>query len=475
MISQTFLYQRLVYEVVGSLGKILLLGGPGMGKTTLLNSIYNELKVPKVLVRAAGDAKKRDEAFKQIEEWCKNPSKEVLLIDDLDHIYDERVESLFRDLQENESSSNIIATSGTPSRSLDIRCQVGLNEKPVRRFATASSEQDIRLNPIMIDSRGLTPFAIQWLNPWYPAGWKERAERCVQETLIKAKRDNAQLADYLVDTEEKAQQIVEVSGGHPSLLSAATTRLPRMLLGRLQEIKHHRKHRGASNNSIVDNVELELEHYLFENYSETILRALRWAKYQLLPDVFNSLLKKLSKLAKRQSPESDDLGCETVLSRAGLIRIEDKHYEIPCRVIQKCIEQFYRIEVGTLTGIGTLLHDDKQDRRVELIADVTSGYPGFIRWHKDKESVDIELTLAEWDVIRVLANSSGSLKVSSIANVTGRPETSIRSTLQRLLGKLKLIGLERMIVNLPGQGYLLDRQGYLVSIRPVRSDDALTI
>src|SRR5207302_979310 len=134
MILQPFLYQGLVNEVLGSLGLVLVHGGPWLGKTTFLYHIHYELKHERsdvLLVRAS-----EDNALINIKTWCENP-RGILLIDDLDHVYDRETEKLFRNLPQAEwSGSNkfhIIATSGTPSRALDIY-GFGLNEKPVQRL-----------------------------------------------------------------------------------------------------------------------------------------------------------------------------------------------------------------------------------------------------------------------------------------------------------------------------------------------------
>jgi len=458
--ASVFLFSDELETILGSarsLRKILVFGGPAMGKTTLIEALRDRAGRSCELVRGRrGDL----EVVERIVGWATDPARRDrdLLIDNLDHVFSVDVERALRDLPDvDEGLGRIIATSGTPTKWLE------------KAGAAPPAPARADLNLLVHDSTALNAFHHLWLDPW-GHGWERTTALRVQGALKRAASPEGGEGDFveLVEREGRrafAELLVGTSGGHPALLGAAF----RWLIGRLERQAWRRAHvveltdGEEVSDASPDALREVLEYDLVESQIETIGRAVDWVEAQS-----GDALGELLSMARDGAPR-EVLAERMLLSKAGLVRrsAPSGAWGLPCAAIAQCVlRRHERMPAPSPEAAatppapappppapgraprGVLLEPD--GRVPEMQGTVVWGTGGLRR--------ELALSGASWRILTALAAAPATLvTVPEIAEaIDQESHKAVRSALQRLVSDLRKSGLDGLIVNVRRQGYLYD-------------------
>ncbi len=458
--SGVFVYSEELETILGSarsLRKILVFGGPAMGKTTVLEAVRDRSGRRCELVRGRrGDG----EVVERIVSWATDPARRDhdLLIDNLDHVFSLEVERALRDLPDvDEGLGRIIATSGTPTKWLE------------KQGAPPPAPARADLNLLVHDSTALNAFHHLWLDPW-GHGWERTTALRVRGALGReagAPEGDDPVLEELVDRDGRkayAELLVDVTGGHPALLGAAF----RWLIGRLERQAWRREHATE----LTDGEELPdvspealqevLEYDLSESQLETVGRAVDWVEAQSA-----HALEELVSMARDGAPR-DVVSERTLLSKAGLVRRagDGGGWALPCGVIGTCVlhrhERMPAPQQATPPPSGPQAPPPAPGRApkgVELEPDPrVPDMQGKVVWAAGGARRELALSGASWRILVAISAAAGALvTVPEIAEAIGQEsQKAVRSALQRLVADLRKSGLGGLIVNVRRQGYLYD-------------------
>ena len=450
-----FLYGEELETILGSvrtLRKILVFGGPAMGKTTLIEEVLARSPGAELVRGRGGD----EEIVRRIVTWAQDPARRGrdLLIDNLDHIFSEDVERALRDLPDSDGLGRMIATSGTPTKWLE------------KQGAPPPDPSRGGLNLLVHDSTALNAFHPLWLDPW-PSGWERTIPLRVRGALS---RQAAKFDGALVELEERSSRgafadlLVDLSDGHPALLGAAF----RSLVQRLERHAWRREHGdlldddGAGTTGPLEPEALRepMLEELAESQLEVVGRAVDWVEAQS-----TAAAAELLEMAAGDE-EREVVAERTLLSKAGLLhRSSSGAWRVPGGVIGGCILRRHERMPDPVTTppaasapgrpapIGPLPIgvDLEPDRRVPDMQ-------GQVVWAADAQRQELGLSGASWRILQTLADAGGALV--TVPEIRERIEQdsdkAVRSALQRLQGELRGHGLDGLVVNVRRKGYLFD-------------------
>ncbi|MCP4868689.1 MAG: hypothetical protein GY898_08220 [Proteobacteria bacterium] len=456
--ASVFIYTDELETILGSarsLRKILVFGGPAMGKSTVIEALRDRSGRRCELVRGRrGDP----EVVERIVGWATDPKRRAsdLLIDNLDHVFSEEVERALRDLPDvDEGLGRIIATSGTPTKWLE------------KAGAAPPAPARADLNLLVHDSTALNAFHHLWLDPW-GHGWERTTTLRIQGAIKRAaSEEGGPEFEELAERDGRkayAELLVGSSGGHPSLLGAAF----RWLIGRLERQAWRREHAS----DLTDGEEVDdaspgslrehLEYDLVESQLETIGRAVDWVEAQSA-DALDELV------AMAQSGQERDVVAERMLlSKAGLVRrsVPGGPWGLPCAPISECVlhrhERMPAPQAQQAAPAGVQAPPaapGPAPRGVVLEPDArVPDMQGRVVWSSGGLRRELSLSGASWRILAAIAAAEGALvTVPEIAeSIEQESHKAVRSALQRLVGDLRKSGLDGLIVNVRRQGYLYD-------------------
>lgn len=448
-----FLYSDDLDTILGSvrsLRKILVFGGPAMGKTALLDEVRARCPGGCELVRGRrGD----EQAIQRIVTWADDPPRRGrdLLIDNLDLLFCQEVERAFRNLPDrtDDGLGRIVATSGTPQKWL------------ARQGAPPAHPARARLNTLVHDSTALNAFHPIWLDPW-GAGWRKAALLRVQGSLQKvAEEFGGSLAELGERPSRRtfAEMLVRVSDGHPALLGAGFLWLIRHLERRAWR-RGGAAGRGASAGSEdsraadAGSMEPILASALEESQLETIGRAVDWVAAQSTEGLAELL--DLAATGDRTSPPAE----RALLCKSGLVRGEEPgSWVIAGPVVRRCILRRDERMPGPSAAVAVPRAVPRGEVAVRLDPDLRApDLRGRLSWVASGQARELALTGAPWTILRVLEQAGGELvQVERIREQTGQEsDKAVRSAIQRLTNDLRLRDLDGLIVNVRRKGYLFD-------------------
>lgn len=437
---------------VRSLRKILVFGGPALGKTTLIEAVRDRSPGGCELVRGRRDD---PSIMQRIVTWADDPvrRRRDLLIDNLDHVFSVEVERAFRNLPDrsDDGLGRIIATSGTPHKWLETQ------------GAPPPDPGRARLNTLVHDSTALNAFHHLWLDPWGP-GWRKASTLRVQSAL---KRKLTEFDGALEELSSRAgrrsfgELLVRVSDGHPALLGAAFV----WLIHRLER-QAWRRSEGALDESLdgqplatLEAASLEdvLGRTLVESQLETVGRAVDWIAAQSA----RGLTELIELAADGDRPV---LAERALLARSGLVRRRTSgSWAVAGSVIRECVLRRHERMPGPDAPPAASAAAATEPA---LIADAPALEPdprapdvqGRIVWIVDGRERELALTGASWGILLALRDAGGDLvQVGQIQQRTGQESVkAVRSALQRLMNDLKHSGLDGLVVNVRRKGYLFD-------------------
>ena len=429
--------------------KILLTGGPGIGKSSVIDSLNIRLSkelTPSSVTRiraaemdwpGADGQTGKDRLYK----WLSSPIN-VLLIDDLDHIYNEALEIRFRSLAELTDTTQefrIFATASTPMESQSIGGPLGINE----REATRSTQFR------MVDSTGLSGFKQIYMDVW-KGNWSFRTESAAKDAISVMLSDyrNGEFTDE--DIKEKVNQaaiaVREACGGHPRLFRAAISEIPRIVGPALKSGGASRS--GGEAPCITDFTE-ELVVHILETQSAFVINALEWARFWLGDRSFFDFLAcvKQSKLDVRYFGEAK------WMSAAGIIRREAEHFEYCCKAFELLAQRVTADEAENAEEIIAPTGE------VDLIMDALTGI-GKLQYRDHENSVSLELPPTEWEVISALDEvKKYPVDVATLAEAlhNRHSEPAVRSAINRVQAKCERAGIGWVIRNEVRKGYVFRR------------------
>jgi hypothetical protein len=457
--ASVFIFSEELETILGStrsLRKILVFGGPAMGKTTLLEAVRDRSGRRVEMVRGRrGDA----DVVARIVGWATDPERRGhdLLIDNLDHVFSVEVERALRDLPDvDEGLGRIIATSGTPTKWLE------------KQGAPPPAPARADLNVLVHDSTALNAFHHLWLDPW-GHGWERTTTLRVQGALKRAAGEGDEAHPFLelADREGRkafAELLVVSSGGSPPLLGAAF----RWLIGRLERQAWRRDHAAElTEGDDVPDISPEglrehLEYDLVESQLETIGRMVDWVEAQSV-DALDELLS-----MARDGGEREVLAERMLLSKAGLVRrtAPGGAWSLPCAPIAQCVlRRHERMPAPQVQRASTARvqapppSPGKVPRGVVLEPDPrVPQMQGTVVWGSRGVRRELTVSGASWRILVVLSAAAGALvTVPEIAEgIEQESHKAVRSALQRLVADLRKSGLGGLIVNVRRQGYLYD-------------------
>ncbi len=451
-----FVYGEELETILGSvrsLRKILVFGGPALGKTTLIEAVRDRSPGCE-LVRGRRDD---PSVIERVVTWADDPARRVrdLLVDNLDHVFSVEVERAFRNLPDrsDDGMGRIIATSGTPHKWLET--QGAPPPDPARA----------RLNTLVHDSTALNAFHPLWLDPWGP-GWRKASTLRVQSALKRALAEFDGALEELATRAGRrafAELLVRVSDGHPALLGGGFS----WLLQRLERQAWRRSQ--ADELDSLDGVpaaaleprslEPLLARRLAETQLETVGRAVDWIAAQSA----RGMAELLDLAAGGDRPT---LAERALLSRSGLVRRRSSGgWGVAGSVIRDCVLRRHERMPGPdneapapppatspppapAASDGPVLEPDPRAPDVQ----------GRILWTVDGRQRELALTGASWGILLALRDAGGELvQVERIRERTGQDSVkAVRSALQRLMNDLKHSGLDGLVVNVRRKGYLFD-------------------
>jgi hypothetical protein len=457
--SGPFVYGEDLETILGSvrsLRKILVFGGPALGKTTLIDAVLDRSPGSCELIRGRrGDPS----LVARIASWADDPERRGrdLLIDNLDHVFSVEVERAFRNLPDrsDDGLGRIVATSGTPHKWLE------------KQGAQPPDPGRAALNTLVHDSTALNAFHHLWLDPWGP-GWRKASTLRVQSALKGELEACEGALEELVDRAGRrafAEMLVRVADGHPALLGAGFS----WLVLQLERRAWRRDQTGGPEETGEEDtlvpadpglLEPLLRRELTETQLETIGRGVDWVEAQSR-DAAAELLE-MARDGARQRTVNE----RALLSKSGLVRRDEAGtWGIAGDVIRECIlrrnermpDPDRRRRTAEPPAVAAAPPDGSN--RVALICDPRApDVQGAIHWEADGRPRELALTGASWAILATLAAADGDLvQVPELRERTGQEsEKAVRSALQRLTNDLRHSGLDGLVVNVRRKGYLFD-------------------
>ena len=454
--SGPFVYGEELETILGSvrsLRKILVFGGPALGKTALIEAVRERCAGGCELVRGRRDD---PSIIDRIVGWADDPSRRGrdLLIDNLDHVFSVEVERAFRNLPDrsDDGLGRIIATSGTPHKWLETQ------------GAPPPDPGRARLNTLVHDSTALNAFHHLWLDPWGP-GWRKACTLRVQSALNRKLGEFDGTLQELTTREGRrtfAELLVRVSDGHPALLGAGFA----WLIQRLER-RAWRRSQGVGAGESLDAdlpataapaaLESLLQETLVESQLETVGRAVDWIAAQSA-----RAMGELLDLAADH--DRARLAERALLTRSGIVRRRSSGaWGVAGPVIRECVlrrhermpgpdappaEPAASVSSATAAGVAVKLEPDPR------VPDAR----GRVVWTAGGRERELGLTGASWAILLALRDAGGELvQVPEIQRRTGQESVkAVRSALQRLMNDLKHSGLDDLVVNVRRKGYLFD-------------------
>jgi hypothetical protein len=451
-----FVYGEELETILGSvrsLRKILVFGGPVLGKTTLIGAVRERSPVGCELVRGRRDD---PSIIDRIVTWADDPARRGrdLLIDNLDHVFSVEVERAFRNLPDrsDDGLGRIIATSGTPHKWLETQ------------GAAPPDPGRARLNTLVHDSTALNAFHHLWLAPWGP-GWRKASTLRVQSALHRKLEEFDGALDELctrVGRRTFAELLVRVSDGHPALLGAGFV----WLIQRLERRAWRRSQGAGADESLdadlpatADPAALEalLRATLVESQLETVGRAVDWIAAQSA-----RAMAELQELAA--ADDRSTLAERALLTRSGLVRRRSSGgWGVAGPVIRECVlrrhERMPGPDVPPAEPASSPPPGPRAVVSVKLEPDPrVPEAQGRVLWAAGGRERELALTGASWAILLALQDAQGELvQVPEIQRRTGQESIkAVRSALQRLMNDLKHSGLDGLVVNVRRKGYLFD-------------------
>ncbi len=446
--SFPFLYQHRLNDLIALPEKTIIQAGPGMGKSVFIEKLLEALNrdgVKTLFIK--GSIRNKQEDIKEIIQWCRaEDNKGILLIDNLDHIYDSKLEIEFRNLNSADERI-VIATSCTPTRAHFLGSELpGLNES----FHT---KNPTRLNTTMIGSLGLSSFASLWLSPW-DGLWENKIPIIIQSVLdyharsIATKPDKVQALKIL--NKEKlsiGQHILQISGGHPILLHRTINTFIRKLLSEGTEV--------ATNEyaKYIDTVFSALIPTIIENCSPRIFTELDWAESILPIEVYRTTLKEVI-----QGDPPHHVNGIRVLRQAGILNKKNEKIGFVCKIIREVtVDRLSMLNESDQLPLVSKKETSHGHPKITLQPKTPDSYAGDIIYHiPNQSSKVVTLSPTEWEIIVYLEKNEGSIvTVNELIEIL-KPNSgpSIRSALQRLTGKLTHANIKNLVTNIPRKGYL---------------------
>ncbi len=443
---RVFLHDHLLEKILNAgpdWPRVLVWGGPGLGKTAFLECLRDELMgsselgTPVLILRRAADARER------IRAWTADP-KGVLLIDDLDHLFNNEIEESLRSLpEENTGTWRIIATAG--------------NIDAIEERADWSG------------SPSLNTFHRERLDPW-ERSWQARA--AIKDALERTRgkllqtSDPERLPSFILVPDSPVsdawlETILEVSGGHPALVDSAFE-------GFLNLVKNFPDLRPdliteplSDPRDWQTSIQGYLEDYVVDHGMVGINKAIR---------SFKKNKRKFSHLVRLatgggQAAIIHDAVVRYSLRDSGLVYTshETGRLVIASELIR---QRILAIAEETTprhrkTGRG---HGEAQRIQIKVVASASlPEVRGKLCYETEQhEQGEVALSGGPWRILKCLAEVDGPISVKDLGDGASLgTESATRSTIQRLLRVLRREGISDVLENVRGVGYRLGEEPVL--------------
>jgi len=419
----------------------------GLGKSKLIELLHFRLRAqsqtPAVYLHGGEWERCRSEILETVKEVRADSegSHVHILLDDVDqliyrsiHFKDERLDETITGLlylvsRAASEQTMFIATSGQSQEVLwDLLDQT-------------VSDDEQRRNMIRAFSSFLSSCEAHTLDPW-SFGWDSRLRDMLPELRRTEKLAAAAAADKAC-----GRHLVELTGGHPSLLTPALVELIRILKQQSPTAQEERLRTALESESLSSEDDTLLRGFLEDHLERNGLaplqhniNGLRRSVREDDRDAFEALIA-LATRRTRTLPSR----YRRVLEGAGLVY---RDVEMDCPVIpgELLREEVARhADTTDLGAHGIQLEPDPSEprRRGTLIVRLETGQR------------QVDLQDGQWALLSELYESRPAvLSLSELAARTGQPsETAVRSTLQRLSARLTEADLEGIVDNHYGRGY----------------------
>ncbi len=426
-----------------SLKKYYIHGGRGVGKTRFLK---------KLAERFYPDSKKNNsnylwlsgQMYRKVLNFFEDETKNLnglkhLFIDDLDEFCHLGIQREGSDFEKIISQMDYFFNEKMPD--LGINVIASGSSKPERmQFPSYDKYGNKYQTPPRLFTEFWSIIEMSWdlveLFPWN-YGW----EKDLREKLT---HEYDELSSEVITAWEK--NIIQMTGGHPSLLGPAVTELDR-LVNMIEEIppvesKLILKDSKCSEIDLDDLICQHLENYLVRTSIKYIRRAIRNIMNIDHPD-YHQAFECLKKLAIGEDVEIS-YNIRAILFEEALV-YQDKNtgeYAIPGDLVKEEIRRHCDFSKTIKT-----IHMEPDSREPEQ--------RGFIVSRLGNKDIRVRLFGGPWKIAHILfkeANSIVSLaKIES--KTTLKTESAVRSAIQRLDNKLRENGLINIIENIRGEGY----------------------
>ena len=447
-IEVPFLYRRTlgwISRTRTTLRRLLVFGGRGMGKSTLLKKLRDHMRKSSLepcYIRGADP-----DAAQRLISWAGKPGQ-PLLIDNLDECFGPDVEAALRGLSEEGTGvGRIVATSRTPYQPL--------NEKGV-------FEQDPvnRRRESWEGSTSLSTFCVEWMDPWSPPElWESDMLGAIQIALEAGLRAlptaSGDAGRARPTSGELASWLVDFSGGHPWIVGRAFLRLIQLIEG------------GPELAEVGPRLQAGVEEGLGGALQNHAAFAVAW----LATEDADALAELKDLVAGKDISDRSGL-----IRRAGLAR-----WDTATQSLALVAEVLREPLIQALTTLQAKEGARKETapelktaelRAPELVPD--SSRPeaaGTLRFHREGRWSTVPLKGSAWRLIRLLAEAGGKpvpLEVITEKSGASSPAAA-RSVIQRLRERLDRAGFAELVVNVAKRGYALSED---VLLPPLPRSDA---
>ncbi len=436
---RVFLYEHLIDRILNAgpdWPRIIVWGGPCLGKSVFLSRIQEEFAAafdtgPPLLI-----ARRTEDGRRRIRAWASEP-KGMLLIDDLNHLWDPDVDDSLKSLPEDDTAT-------------------------WRIIAAAGSIDSIEERADLSGSPSLNTFHRERLDPWELS---RQARGAVKDALELTCAELAQaggggeLPAFLSAQENPMvvetwlQALLETTGGHPSLVEPAFEGFLRLVQTypdlRPELLAEPRGDRRGWRTSI----KLYLEDYVLDKGMIGVNKAIRSFKNTRK---FPHLVQLATGGA--QSSVIHEAVVRYALRDSGLAYIshETGRLVVACELIRQRI-----LEMADETSIRAEAGQNNEVQRIQITVVESPSLPeveGRLRYETEQGEVgEVAVSGGPWRILRCLAGRAGGpISVAELGKLTGLgTEAATRSAIQRLLQTLREKNLSGVVENIRGRGYQL--------------------
>lgn len=475
------LYEERLDQILTTLEttkhSFLVCGGPGLGKTTIIEEMVRWRpatgKLPELLKerlegRHGKDAlKKLGKIVTKLENEPpdKHDPVHLTLIDDLDYFV-EYLASMgsLRELEDliitADSNENVVLLM-TTTRSTNRWFETGAPRADIQPLTEGQWFDFVRSDVLQQAHHAV------YLDPWEP-GWEDRLESSVESEFKKPLENNAtrrgegsesaardELGELEANIEEWASAILEVSGGHPSLVGASFA-----VLRELTSEASDTETTSFRNRVLSAKPEVRLS-YLEERVGRSGFKVVRRTLEGLAGSDDPSLREAFELLVRlRGSGDVKDAPyhAREALTMLGLAYRDHTKEGMPITIPGSLLrEEVSRLANSPRAAIRPAAHRTGITSPARLV--IGPDKSGKLVAEGPTGPAEVAITGVLLELLRELDKRRGSVvKLADLERYTKKSEAAVKSGIRRLVTKLEGTAFDGAVENVYGEGYIFHRE-----------------